>query len=66
MTGVTHARWGLAQLETALDSAGEHFGIRQWVLELGAFNRAKMVPDDVVNFKSVATTNTVEVGADNA
>lgn len=48
---------GLKELEAILDHVGDDFGTRQWVLELGAFNRAKMSP---VRFESATTT--MEIG----
>jgi hypothetical protein len=52
---------GLVELDAIMNhAAGEDFGTRQWVIELGAFNRAKMPP---VILRSVPSASTLKMGA---
>jgi hypothetical protein len=55
---------GLVELEAILDHAGDDFGPRQFVLELGAFNRKKLAAGDPVSFASVPAASTLKMGAE--
>lgn len=59
---------GLIELHTMLERAGDDFGTRDWVLHLGAFNRAKFAEwypeESVVRFESVPAASTLKTGVE--